>query len=164
MHSVLVTLLNLRPNRNDAILTPVWTKLFGIGIIKYSQACKSVIEKIPEMIQDEMIDSQEAKALEAHMEKLPLVFTNFVSTSFAHLMSDSTQSVIVSTAADVFTQVSRACITDGMIQDALMNVDGRSCLLNFINLVLNALQDVRFKDAWGGLLDISGALFEVYLL
>lgn len=161
MHSVMKTLLTLRPNENDAVLTPIWTKLLGIGLANYSQATISIAKALPEMLSNGLIDDNEALLLESHEAKLlPIVLSDFLSSTFTFLLSTSTRPVVITTAAKAFTQIARNCISSSMVQDALLE-EHSSVLLLFTTLVTKSLHDVKFKDAWGGILEIAGALFEV---
>jgi hypothetical protein len=160
MHSVLVSLLTLRPNQNDAVLTPIWSKLLGIGFVRYAREAIQTESKIHQMLAEELIDQEEAIEFQAHNDTLlPNLVGEFVNGSFAHLTASSTSDIVIASAGKAFASVGKECITDGMIAQAYL---GEGSLVDFLALIDAALKDIRYRDALGGILGIAGCLFEVF--
>lgn len=166
MHSVLTALLNMRPNQNDAVLTPIWSKLVGIAFTRYAKEAIQTDSKIPGLLSQELIDAKEAALFQSHNDsKLPKLVGDFVSGSFVHILSNSTSDIVLASTAKAFASVAQSCITDGMISLAYLGAQETSGnpLFEFIKVVEASLKDIRYRDILGGILNISGCLFEVFL-
>jgi hypothetical protein len=164
MHSVLVSLLTLRPNQNDSVLTPIWSKLLGIGFVRYAREAIQTESKIHEMLAEELIDQEEAVAFQAHNDTLlPALVGEFVTGSFAHLMGASTSEIVIASAGKAFAAVAKGCVTDGMIAQAYLGKEEGviNPLADFLTLLDASLKDIRYRDALAGVLDIAGCMFEV---
>ncbi|KAJ3222520.1 hypothetical protein HK099_002228 [Clydaea vesicula] len=160
MLTIINTLLELRPNQNDAVLTPSWVKLIGLGIFKYSDTIKIATANLKD---NEVLDETLQDLYKHENENLPELLSLFFSRNFETLLSTSTKEVVIMTASKSFSQLCRNCLTETMIQKANQGSvveESRSILLDIINLVDHSLEDIRFKDAWGGILLISAALFQ----
>jgi ribosomal RNA-processing protein 12 len=163
MHSVLASLLTLRPNQNDAVLTPIWSKLLGIGFGRYAREAIQTDSKIHEMLAEELIDQEQAIAFQKHNDVLlPVLVGEFVNGSFTHLMGGSTSDIVIASAGKAFAAIAKSCITDGMISQAYLGTEdgAASPLGDFLAVIDAALKDIRYRDALPGILDIAGRLFE----
>lgn len=149
MYSVLSALLKqCRPNENDAVLTPIWTKLVAMGLQRYAHAAVAEAAE-----SDEPSPSQ-------HLEKgLVELVGLFIRENFVHLLATSDTSIVISEAGKAFAGIARNAITDSMVQ---ARMDDANPLFQLLHLVHAAVKDIRFREALPSVIDISACLFEVY--
>ena len=152
LSTIIKSILELRPNQNDVSLTPEWTNLVASGLTCYSSG-------ITHLKTLSCWNEEELRDITVHeRETLPSLVNAFFKNNFTLLLSDSDRVAVISSAAKAFASVVEKCLFDGMVQEAF---NGNGILFGILGMTDNALGDIKFKDSWGGVLNISASLFNV---
>ncbi|KAJ3086152.1 hypothetical protein HK102_013466, partial [Quaeritorhiza haematococci] len=126
-------------------------------------------------------DLLQRQALHRHRDEyVPVLMSHLFSKTYTALLGGSNASprasVIVEKASDMYATVLRHCLSSSTIEKAATfagkstgnamdeddNVEkGTDPLVDIIKLVNDSLVNLRFRDAWGGILKIAESLFDV---
>ncbi|KAI9017210.1 armadillo-type protein [Gaertneriomyces semiglobifer] len=148
LDSVIRSLLEIRPYQNDATLIPAWLDLIGRGF-----------SRLAELVRKAEVDAEEALASEREyaVNEYPKLLTSVFESSFVGIFSQATtKPVITAKAAAVLAAMMRDCISVSMVQ----RVDQDAYLLQIINTINTGLTDIKYRAAWGAVLNVAEQLFD----
>ncbi|KAJ3043390.1 hypothetical protein HDV00_005088 [Rhizophlyctis rosea] len=155
LDSVILALLEIRPYQNDVGLIPAWLDLIGRGFARLAD-----LARIAEADVEELASPDRQYALNEYPE---LVTSVFSKTFVALLGQSATKPVIVEKGTELFMGMIQNCITPSMMEEVLGGMDDsekKSHVEQMIDVVNGGLSQIRYRDAWGGILRIAEMLFE----
>ena len=153
--NVIQSLMNIMPNQQDIILTPLWLNLIKQSFLRLAELINEK-ESNDDMVEDaEMIQQQQQYVYTQH----PQLLINFFNTTFPLLMNENSKAVIFMNAAECYIDIIKNGLTKAILEQTYINKE--TPLLLMINMVGRSLGDVKFRNSWGSILLIIEALFDV---
>ncbi|OUM63363.1 hypothetical protein PIROE2DRAFT_61341 [Piromyces sp. E2] len=153
--NVIQSLMNIMPNQQDIILTPLWLNLIKQSFLRMAELINEQ-ESNDDMVEDaEMIHQQQQYTYTQH----PQLLSNFINTTFPILMNENSKAVIFMNAAECYIDIIKNGMTKPILEQTLIQKETPLTLM--INLTGNSLGDVKYRNSWGSILLIIEALFDV---
>jgi len=153
--NVIQSLMNIMPNQQDIILTPLWLNLIKQSFLRLAELINEK-ESSDDMVEDaEMIQQQQQYVYTQH----PQLLINFFNTTFPLLMNENSKAVIFMNAAECYIEIIKNGLTKAILEQTYINKE--TPLLLMINMVGRSLGDVKYRNSWGSILLIIEALFDV---
>jgi len=155
IENVIQSLMNIMPNQQDIILTPLWLNLVRQAFLRMAEIINNM-DSDNDMVEDvDMIQQKQQYIYTQH----PQLLSNFFNVTFPILMNENSKAVIFMNAAECYIDIIKNGLTKAILEQTYINKE--TPLLLMINLVGHSLGDVKFRNSWGSILLIIEALFEV---
>ncbi|KAJ3322109.1 hypothetical protein HDV06_003560 [Boothiomyces sp. JEL0866] len=150
LYSLTKALLDLSPYENDAILTPLW-----LTVITY---CYSRLSEVVCDFEIGKIDSTEEHIQRFANSEYPKLVSSLFEKIFKTVFDSNVQikPIIIEKATVLLSSLFDTCVSDGMIKNN--NTGGN--LDRMIGLVDGSLNNIRYRDYWGNILNICAAIFK----
>jgi len=155
IENVILSLMNIMPNQQDIILTPLWLNLIRQAFLRMAELINDM-ESNDDMVEDvDMIQQKQQYVYTQH----PQLLSNFLNVTFPILMNENSKAVIFMNAAECYIDIIKNGLTKAILEQTYIHKE--TPLLLMINLVSHSLGDVKYRNSWGSILLIIEALFEV---
>jgi ribosomal RNA-processing protein 12 len=148
--ATLRSLIELKPSQYDLVLLPTWLQLLANGLVVLSRNTQRQME------QD--VEDGSQQSITYGEEAFPMLIAEFVATTISSTMSPENKPVIIEAAAASLATVIREAILNCMIEEALTR--NKSAWHSIIGSLNGALTTMRYREAWGGVLDAVAAAFD----
>ncbi|KAJ3038514.1 hypothetical protein HK097_003149, partial [Rhizophlyctis rosea] len=158
LDSVILSLLEIRPYQNDTGLIPAWLELIGRGFSRLADLAR---------IAESDLDDLASKERQYALNEFPDLVTNVFGKTFVALLGQGgMKGVVVEKGTELFVGMVRDCVTAGMVEalDEYVEEEGeggkRVHVREIVGVVEEGLTQIRYRDAWGGVLRIAEMVFE----
>ncbi|KAJ3299773.1 hypothetical protein HK104_007051 [Borealophlyctis nickersoniae] len=153
LDSVIRALLEIRPYQNDAGLIPAWLELIKHGFLRLAELARRVENDV-----EELGSAERHYALNDYPD---LIVSVFSKTFVALLGQATTKPVIIEKGCDLFAAMIRGSLTESMVDEAKAAGDeDKVHVVELLKVVNSGLTQIRYRDAWGGILKIAEAVFD----
>jgi hypothetical protein len=161
--SVVRALITIQPYQNDTTLLPVWMELVELGLARLGAL-------VALAIQDE--EAITSPTRQYGVQVLPKLLAAIFAEQFTALFGqEAPKPQVLGAAVTLFSGIFRSATTSDMIAecagsvaeagDATAPIPTTTALGGLIAAVNAALAQIRYKDSWGSILQLAGAVLEV---